>query len=487
MPMKKYAALYVPNFRLQATLRHLPHLIDDPVALVDVVDSGKARVVEVSPAAFNSRVELGLTPTQATARCADVRLISGDSGHERSAQQILLQAAEQISPFVEATGPGVVTVEWPLAKEVGEKELMAEIIQPLCGLGLQVRLGIGGTPFLALLAARFARHVRHVEDAAAFLAPLSIEALQPSSELAETLRAWGIKTIGDLRALPMRETCERLGPEAVAVWERSAGGQSRPLDLVKAVELFSEESELDHGIETLEPLLFLLRRFLEQIMGRLKAAYLVVGKLRLGLRFDSGSPYQRVFVIPQPTRDVDLLFRTLHTHLENFTADGPIIAIELAAKPVRPSAEQFGLLERGLKDPNQLAETLARLGALLGTNRVGTPQLEPSRHPDAFHLRAFDPNAPEIPESEVPRLGVPWLRFRPAIEARVVLNHGAPEFLYSSRITSAVGEKRGPWRLAGDWWGRRGWSREEWDVETDDGFYRLVHVGNDWFLDGIYF
>ena len=482
-----FAVLYAPNFRLQAVLRYSPQWVEEPVGLVDVVSGGKAHVVEMSAQAFSSRVEVGMTPTQASARCPQIRLVSGDAGHERSAADIMLQSAEQLSPFIEATGPGVVTVQCPPERNITDKEFAAQIIQPLCSLGLDVRIGAAETPFLALLAARTAHPVCRIENPNAFLKPLPIDVLQPSAELSGTLRAWGIQTIGQLRALPARETCERLGPEAVTLWTRASGGRPRPLELVQPVVHYAESSELEHAIETLEPLLFLLRRFLEQLTVRLEAAYMVVGKLRLGLRFDSGSPHYRDFVIPQPTTNVELLFRTLHTHLENFTAESPVIAVELSASPVRPTTEQFNLLERGLKDPHQLAETLARLGALLGTDRVGTPQLKPSRHPDAFEVRPYDPNASPLPESDLPQLGVPWSRFRPAIEARVVLSDGAPAYLYSSRVTGTVHERRGPWRIAGDWWAKDAWAREEWDVETDDGYYRLVRVGNGWFIDGIYF
>jgi len=239
-------------------------------------------------------------------------------------------------------------------------------------------------------------------------------------------------------------------------------------------------------VEMLEPLLFLLRRFLEQIAARLANGYLVAGKLRLVLRFENGSPYQRIFTIPQPTRDVNLLFRMLHTHLENFTSESPIIGLELAAKPVRPSAEQFGLLEKGLRDPNQLAETLARLQGLLGSDRVGTPELEPSAHPDAFHVRPYDANTAPCPPSDAPLIGVPWLRFHPPIPAKIVLNDVQPAFLYSSRFTGPIKETCGPWLLEGNWWEKRQWSREEWDAVTEDGIYRLVRVKDGWFLDGIY-
>jgi hypothetical protein len=40
--------------------------------------------------------------------------------------------------------------------------------------------------------------------------------------------------------------------------------------------------------------------------------------------------------------------------------------------------------------------------------------------------------------------------------------------------------------LEGNWWEPGGWAREEWDVETDEGVYRLVRIKGEWFLDGIY-
>src|SRR5207247_3820915 len=98
---------------------------------------------------------------------------------------------------------------------------------------------------------------------------------------------------------------------------------------------------------------------------------------------------ERAFEIPQPTNDVDLLFRMLHTHLENFKSEHPITAVALIAQPIRPTKEQFGLFETTLRNPSQLSETLARLIALLGGDRVGTPVLEETHRPDAFRLEPF--------------------------------------------------------------------------------------------------
>lgn len=483
--MKTYAVLLAPEFRVQATLRHLPSLAGQPVALLEM-QSTKPRVAEVNAEAKQHFVERGMTPTQAMARCAELHLLNGNVGHERAAQDAMLQTAETLSPFVEATGAGIVTIEMPPERFLTERDFVEKCIAPLRSVGLNVCIGVAATPDLALMAARFAVPMFRVVSSAGFLGPLPIDALQPSDKLLSVLRSWGIHSISQLTALPMAEVCERLGPEAVKLWERALGGRVRPLRLVKPQEFFAEQTDLEHPVEMLEPLLFLLRRFLEQITRRLATVHLVAGKLRLMLSFENGEPYRRVFTIPQPTREVDLLFRMLHTHLENFSSESAIVGLELAAKPVRPNSEQFGLLEKGLRDPQRFSETLARLEALLGSDRVGSPEIEPSHHPDAFRLQPYACDSPAPSAGKELLVGVPWLRFRPPIRANVVLDNVLPTFLHSLRCTSPITETRGPWFVEGTWWESKHWSREEWDIATNDGLYRLVHVEEGWFLDGIY-
>src|SRR5467141_3408657 len=216
------------------------------------------------------------------------------------------------------------------------------------------------------------------------------------------LHKWGIHTLGQLAALDKEELAARLGPGAVRMWERANGQSNRLLKLARPPEAFEENFEFEHEIETAEPLLFMLRRFLEQLAVRLGAIYLVVKELTLRITFANPSAvrrdgsteadkqiYERPFKIPQPTNDVDLLFRMLQTHLENFKSEHPIVAVALTAQPIKPVSQQFGLFETALKNPQQLYETLARLTALVGANRVGTPVLEETHRPDAFRIEPF--------------------------------------------------------------------------------------------------
>src|SRR5881397_2865876 len=204
-----------------------------------------------------------------------------------------------------------------------------------------------------------------------------MERSKPSSpasakdQILAILHKWGIHTLGQLAALDKEQMGARLGPEAIRMWERANGQSNRVLKLVRPSESFEESFEFEHEIETTEPLLFMLRRFLEQLAVRLAAIYLVAKELTLQITFANKRSYERVFKIPQPTNDVDLLFRMLQTHLENFRSEHPIVAVALSAQPSKPAKEQFGLFETTLRNPHQLSETLARLTALLGSKRIG--------------------------------------------------------------------------------------------------------------------
>src|SRR6266566_1583594 len=93
------------------------------------------------------------------------------------------------------------------------------------------------------------------------------------------LHKWGIHTLGQLAALDKEQLGARLGSEAIGMWERANGQSDRPLKLVRPSESFEESFEFENEIETAEPLLFMLRRFLEQLSVRLSAIYLVAKEL----------------------------------------------------------------------------------------------------------------------------------------------------------------------------------------------------------------
>src|SRR6266567_1745753 len=297
------------------------------------------------------------------------------------------------------------------------------------------------------------------------------------------LHKWGIHTVGQFAALNKEQVAARLGSEAVGMWERANGRSNRPLRLVHPPESFEESFEFEREIETVEPLLFMLRRFLQQLALRLGATYLVAKELTLRITFTNKQCYERVFEIPQPTNDVDLLFRMLHTHLENFKSEHPIIAVSLKAQPTKPPKQQFGLFETTLRNPHQLSETLARLTALLGSDRIGTPVLEETHCPDAFRMQPF---RWDIVESAVPsgqsfdalrtaHATAALRRFRPVMSASVLQDEDTPAHVRSAEVSRKIIAQRGPYFLSGNWWEEKSWARAEGDLQLQDGELVRAH------------
>ena len=312
-------------------------------------------------------------------------------------------------------------------------------------------------------------------------------------QILNILHKWGIHTLGQLVALDKDQLGARLGPEAVRMWERANGQSNRPLKLVRPAESFKESFEFENEIETAEPLLFMLRRFLEQLAVRLSGIYFVAKELTLRITFTNKQQYERCFKIPQPTNDVDLLFRMLQTHLENFKSEYPIVAVALSAQPIKPAKEQFGLFETTLRNPSQLSETLARLSALLGAERVGTPVLDETHRPDAFRLEPFtwavESAVPSGESSHALRTAhaTAVRRFRPAVAASVFLDEDRAAHVRSADIRGNVIEQRGPYLISGNWWDEKSWARAEWDLHTENGEVVRVHEAEGtWKIEGIY-
>src|ERR1700719_271684 len=113
-------------------------------------------------------------------------------------------------------------------------------------------------------------------------------------EILGILHKWGIHTLGQLAALDKEELRARLGQEAVRLWERANGTAARLLKFVQPPETFDESFEFDHEIETAEPLLFMLRRFLEQFSFRLSSIYLVARELTLTITFSNSQEDESV-------------------------------------------------------------------------------------------------------------------------------------------------------------------------------------------------
>lgn len=177
-----FATILLPNFYLQAIARHQPKLREQPLAVLDGT-AIKAVILQINEVAEKEAVQVGMTPSQALARC--LRLVIKARAHdcEQQITDILLHHAFMLSPFVEATAPGVCTVEFMqpgtpsslLPNRLVEK--LHCVIDLLAQCDLIARVGIAQNPDASFLAAYRAERITHVTETKAFLGPLPIESL----------------------------------------------------------------------------------------------------------------------------------------------------------------------------------------------------------------------------------------------------------------------------------------------------------------------
>ena len=546
-----FAVLYIPEFSLQSALRHQPELWDRPVALVDPAQR-VARVVGATSAARAVGVVEGLVTPQALARCVDLLVRPRSPDGESSTMDALLQVAFGFSPAIEDTAPGLLTLDLrglPGVLEPSQRLARARQLKAATdALGLRSRVGVGPTPNMARLAALWSEEVFVVGDATGFISALPIAALEPTAHVAGILAQWGVRTVGEFLALGRADLADRLGLEALALFASASTTSVRPLRQVRPPERFEESWEFDPAVETLEPLLFLCRRFTDSFAQRLEALGLAAEELILRLRLESGPDHQKRLRLPEPARQSEALFRCLQTHLETLRTEASVVGLSLCLEPTRPRQRQFSLFEAVIRDPHQFQETLARLSALVGTDRVGSPVREDSHRSDAFRLVAPDfENAPTM-ESRPGRwlqAPTPMRRLRPPAPARVEIgvrrvssqntltatevasflrpdnvatllsphfgqgfqelsptaerpvtkasepraaseSQRQPLFVSSAVASGRIRRLEGPVRRSGHWWEGAGWAEEEWQVETERGeVLRLVCRDGHWTVDAV--
>jgi protein ImuB len=169
-----FAAIYLPNFYLQAAIRHQPELRAQPVGLLEEQEK-KPVIIQLNEAAEQAGIRKGMTPSQALARCLHVTIKARARTQERSIQEMLLHYAFTLSPFVEATEPGICTIQFTDNRDLNAK--VSRVIEQLAECEITAQAGIATTPDISLLIAHLARPVLQVENPKEFLAPLPIETL----------------------------------------------------------------------------------------------------------------------------------------------------------------------------------------------------------------------------------------------------------------------------------------------------------------------
>jgi len=351
---------------------------------------------------------------------------------------------------------------------------------------MHASLAIAANKSTAMLAARSYPGVTIVAPGqeADILAPIPIDMLLISPELLLKLHRWGVRTLGELAALPEIGVVERLGETGYQLRRVALGQSTDLLNLSLPPVEYSLHQEFDDPVELLEPILFVVSGQLHDLTAKLQQH----GKAARRIIVTLSPDFVRVIDLPLAMRDPLALLKQVQLSLESKPPRAPIIAVRVTLDPVDPRVTQSGLFHPAAPEPEKLQTLLSRLRALAGADRVGTPELLNTHRPDAYRLRpcAFEPAEPAAARSRPLRVALRY--FRPPVAAEVTMRDQAPRRVISERVRGTVIHSAGPWRSSGDWWTDTSWSRDEWDIVLEDrAVYRIyLTTAQDWFLHGAY-
>jgi protein ImuB len=394
--------------------------------------------------------------------------------------------AARFSPWHELASPDTAIFDAArLERLLGSPEQIAQAVWERSGRRASVALA--AIPDAAMLAARNFAGITIIRDSAGALADLGLDRLPIEADLLDTFESWGIRTLGDLAALPENGLAGRLGDRALALQRLARGAIHRPLQIHKPPEVYEDRIALDHPIELLEPLLFLIARILNKQCARLLAHGLAASEVRVTLTLDDRSEHVRTLRLPAPMRDSRALLKLLQLDLEAHPPQAAMTAVSVALSPVEPRRVQHGLFLPQTPAPDRLELTLARIRGLVGEQNVGMPELLDTHRPAPFRMDVGCRLESRL-QAGLPAPQMAFRYFQPSLSAKVELHNNRPARLTAPGIYGRVVTSAGPWRTSGDWWTLTPWNRDEWDVALNDGaLYRIYAepVGR-WHVEGVY-
>jgi protein ImuB len=410
----------IPRFALTTALGDRGELLQSPVALAPE-PGGTQQVGEVSLAAETFGIHPGMRLGEALARCPQLTLVPPDPAGVADLWERLLVRLESMGAAVEPERPGLVCFD---ARGLLRLHRGTEGVLRAARMALRmpVRFGIAPSRFAAVAAATRARtrrpeivsgaggaharasglggtgaHGRSAslegsegrELARAYLAPLPVALLRARPALAdlpEALERLGVRTLGELAALPPAALADRFGKSGLLAYELARGGDSA-LSPRPAGEFLREALELPEaasGIQLERGLGLLIDRLLarRERRGRTLRSVVISAKL-----VERGGTWREQVVFREALADPVRMRLALVPHLAQMPAP---------AEELRLAVERFGPLasdQRPLLEDPAAARTARLREAIRQARAAAGPEA-------AMRVLEVDPDS-RFPERRV--------------------------------------------------------------------------------------
>lgn len=267
----------------------------------------------------------------------------------------------------------------PLVQEMGRTVRQQTTLAPA--------IGLAANQFTAQVAAALARpnHTRTITpgDEATFLADQPVHFLPLNKEVARRLRLLGIRTLGQLAALPAAQLPLQFGPDIITWWRWAQGDATDPLRPIPAERQETVVYRFDGEVSHRPVLEAVLNRIAATFAKRLEAAGLAGQTLQLTWEMDHGQQEQAI-TLREPAQQRAVFYEAMRGRLDQANDMVGITGIRASLSRLSPAlAKQLALF--GPSTANHEVEGWQRLMAKYpGTTGAGyfyRPVLADQQHP----------------------------------------------------------------------------------------------------------
>ncbi len=526
---------------------------DEPAAVLHA-----NRVVARTPAAALAGVRQGHRRREAQRICPTLRLIDHDPARDGREFEAAVRSVGQMVPRLETTEPGMLTFlargpsryfggELAMAMRVGQLITDAvpalsgsvgipkgDVKQPAFGTGLGI--GIGDGRFTASAAARHSsRQTPHLMAGAGpviieagptatryFLATLPVGLLRDvagvDAEFVDLLQRLGLRTLGELAALPAPDVLARFGPIGAFAHRIAAGGDDRPPGTVAPSPDLLVMRAFDDPVHMLDPLVFTAKQLAQELHGFLGADGQVCTRLAVLAETEHGERSEHLWYRAAGL-SVAAIIERVRWQLDGWIQQpgglsGGIVLLRLTPDEVRADdGTQLGFWGgRSIAD-EWATRAVARVAAMVGEQQVFVPTWRGGRQPDnSFQWVSVDRADVSDAADRLSVADVPWPGQLPAPSPATVLTEAVPADVVDAsgqmvrvngrgslsanpvtmsvrgRAPQAVTAWAGPWPIDEKWWDPEHHRRlARFQITTSDGAAVLAVVEHQrWWITAVY-
>lgn len=409
LPSPRRLVLWVPDWPVTAFLRDAATTTPREGRPIAVFAAN--RVVACSAEARAQGVRRGQRRRDAQSRCPALVVVAADSARDARVFEPVIARIERLVPGVQLVRPGLCALRarGPARFYGGEVEAARAVLSALAADGVATaRAGVADGLFAAELCARGstseAEPVGRVPPggSAAFLAPLSIAALDAATgaaeasgrhgapaggELIDLLARLGVQTLGGFAAMPAERVRERFGARGARLHALAAGDDARPLPQRTPPPELHREIVFEPPLDLADQIAFAVRLTAEEFIAGLGAQALVCTELRVELVAERGERSERVWLHPgsfDAAAVVDRVrwqlasLRPPGEAAEGRDPDGVFVSGVTAVRIAPEAVDAASHHARGLFGPGpdeRVHHALSRVQAMLGHRSVLTPAI----------------------------------------------------------------------------------------------------------------